>query len=861
MSATYFRDLIPEAASLPDYVAAYRLQGVDRYGRDVNVVFKRRSTLSVITSVQEIRGLNIDSVNVNMSFNDGDFFRPVAGMFCDISFVAPTYDFYFNLMDADETYYMVEVYENYDTVNERVLFKGFYAPDSYRQTWKHNKPHIHITANAGIGLLRYIKFTPPPYGAGYVGNINEGPVKDEHKMAYVLSYIFYLAGNRNDWLDMVPYNWEAPGVYNFCEVSVPVAQYYGANCIDVLDDIMQYYNTQVVQVNGMLAIRMMDEYPEVHARRYNYRGEYQDNTDIEDVQNIINLNTHTKNITGTISTDVPFKRAVIKLKKDPAGNILFNGNFEHGHAGWDDSEDMPREKYEIFGPPYRYMRMSFLNPVDYPETEIYVHNYFSRGVPGSISSYKYRVSFEAYAAPAVVDNIRIKIRLGDRVINRLITPDEWTGNPWTRFEYVFYMWSSSSPDLAIYAVKNFGNIWLYLRNIVVEAVDAVTAAPIGYVLPESTIDETIYNLNENSIRDVDVDITHFEGSRYAWLNRTPRPFLRSHNGGGLSYVSEWKVQRFSDYYNMPRRKLNIDVIAADLANINGLSLVQDVDMDITFAISSMRYSVLRKVLTIDLLQYRKYLVSYPDPPTPPPSWILANGTWNDSGEWMDTARWHDSDPMAGVPEPTDPILTTSGLTFYFSADQSGSDELTDLSGNDSQATRLSVNEATIVDDKLLRFTSDVNYRTTFSTISQPNTIISVIKPTGDGNARGVYDGVSSSTRHYCYVTITNSFQFGAGSFPAAPSDPIKYYTDELHVNYCEFNGSSSKLYVNEDVRYEQSWGTQSLQGLTIGSRFENNYYRGDIYMLAIFNRLLTESERNEIIGFLRDKYDVADTTQ
>ena len=44
-------------------------------------------------------------------------------------------------------------------------------------------------------------------------------------------------------------------------------------------------------------------------------------------------------------------------------------------------------------------------------------------------------------------------------------------------------------------------------------------------------------------------------------------------------------------------------------------------------------------------------VTPPTPPTPPSTpWILAEGSWNDSGDWQDSAFWQDSNPT-GIYSP------------------------------------------------------------------------------------------------------------------------------------------------------------------------------------------------------------------
>ena len=692
--SNYFQTLIPEPGSLPVYDTVFELKGIDRYNRDALVVISKRRDSGTKPVEDQVRGMGVNSVDINVSFTDGDFFRPVVGTYCDMVIVSRNYKKLFPLMQADETQYLVKVYENHDTPQERILFRGFYRPDSFRQQWQRGKAMVHISATSGLGLLRYIKFTPPPVGPGFQGIENEGPVFGEYSAAHVLSYLFYLAGNRHDWLDMVPYNWsDFVGVHvPYFEQPIPVSHYYDKNCMDVLQSIMENFDTQVLQVNGMLAIRMMDDPATDHFRRYNYRGEYQDNVDPEQInsplQTIITTGTHTKDITGRISTEVAYRRLIVRNKNMPFGNLIFNGDFEKEYAGWYKSASLPDDHFSILGTPYNRMILKFLMPEsasspsayppeNYIDEDYHVNNHFSRGDFGGNVFGKFRVSFYANVSGVeylpgggfisynhVLTPRLLRVRLYDKTADKIIYPNEWG----KQFHFDFYSWSyaGDGPYLRIYvpiwiptlsqslnpSITDIIEEFIEIKDVKVESYE-YNIGTGEYVPLKEIISEEIITLNEHSIRDAVEEVTHFGGNRYAWKDRTPGLRLRHRTGEGVMSVEDWKKQRLSTFYSQARKKLNITSIVKELVPINGLSMIQEPDLDTTFLISSMKYALMRKTVELDLLQYRNYLLNYPEPPIPEPEseWILATGSWNDDGIWIDTAHWYDSEPGGVMPPP------------------------------------------------------------------------------------------------------------------------------------------------------------------------------------------------------------------
>ena len=639
----FFKDLIPEAGSLPTYYALYELKGKDRYGGDALVRISRRDKAA--TAIQ-VRGMGIDSVDINMSFADGDYYRPVVGMYCDMVIVSRTYDRLIGLMQADETEYLVQVYENYDTIAQQLMFQGFFRPDSYRQAWQRGRALVHISATSGLGLLRHIKFTPPPVTPGFNGIDNEGPVYGRHKMAYVLSYLFYLAGNRSNWKDAVQYEWVSGGSnIPFADMPISMVEYYGLNCMEVLERIMALFETQVVILDGHITVRVPDDYADDHYRLYDYRGNYLSNESTS--QRLVNIPGDVNTTGGQVTSFVPYRRLLFTKNFSPAMNLVFNGDFEKEAAGWSMSTEAPGYvNVHIIGPPIKHMRLAFLNPVEVMESEIYVRTMIDRGAPNPDIEYmRFRLEMDARCAPMIDQgSINIKVRIGGSIINKVVAASDWSPGGFTNLSFDFSLVQYIDPlYVGIYFPQSMTiTSTLCIRNVRVYATtyDHLTRQRTPF---SSRQEEEIVELMPASIRDATYEADSFGRSQYIWENRTPGNELRRRDGG-VGRVETWKKNRMAAYYGTPRKKLIANGIVKNNVHIDAMTLVQEHDLDTTFLISSMKYGLMRKTLQLDLLQYRNYLLSYPEPPIPDPQWILANGTWNDDGIWMDTARWHDTDP-------------------------------------------------------------------------------------------------------------------------------------------------------------------------------------------------------------------------
>jgi hypothetical protein len=184
-------------------------------------------------------------------------------------------------------------------------------------------------------------------------------------------------------------------------------------------------------------------------------------------------------------------------------------------------------------------------------------------------------------------------------------------------------------------------------------------------------------------------------------------------------------------------------------------------------------------------------------------------------------------------------LDTSALTTFCSGTNGFVTTWYDQSGNAFNATQsTAANQPQIVlggnivllnnkisidfdgtDDKLL---------SSFSLISQPNTIFSVASLEDTSTLRLIYDDDGGNDRN----TYDNNGVIFAG-LPALSGTPWAINTQYLHSIL--YNGISSSVYRNGALNVSGILGTQGLSGLTIGARFSGNFWDGKIQEIIIYN--------------------------
>lgn len=140
------------------------------------------------------------------------------------------------------------------------------------------------------------------------------------------------------------------------------------------------------------------------------------------------------------------------------------------------------------------------------------------------------------------------------------------------------------------------------------------------------------------------------------------------------------------------------------------------------------------------------------------------------------------------------------------------------------------------------------------TLSQPNTIFAVYQY-DDIVDDYIYDGLNANDRHALLIEYNDNDLnlFGGVSLESnvAPDE-------SPHISSAQFNGSSSFFRLDGSQIASGNTGSQSLGGLTVGSRY-NKYGNldGFIAEIIIFNRLLSSSEVDDVESYLSNKWGIS----
>lgn len=147
---------------------------------------------------------------------------------------------------------------------------------------------------------------------------------------------------------------------------------------------------------------------------------------------------------------------------------------------------------------------------------------------------------------------------------------------------------------------------------------------------------------------------------------------------------------------------------------------------------------------------------------------------------------------------------------------------------------------------IISFDSDSLATTAFaSALTQPYTIVLVAEVTTGGTTRNLTDGIVSTNRAAIQYQTLNWILFSGSSASYGTSDL------DLHVFVAEFNGASSRVYLDGTLLGTGDANTNSLTGLNLGSRWDGGLpLIGDIYQAAIVNEVMSTANRERVEGML-----------
>lgn len=215
-----------------------------------------------------------------------------------------------------------------------------------------------------------------------------------------------------------------------------------------------------------------------------------------------------------------------------------------------------------------------------------------------------------------------------------------------------------------------------------------------------------------------------------------------------------------------------------------------------------------------------------------------------------------------------PNEVTGTLEFWFRADDvtlSGSrvTQANDKSGNARHAAEVSSSGPAYTASgttwplaPCMTFNGTDDYLKTGSswTLSQPTTICCVAGPVTNGNAKILLDAATAAARNVLWAPTTTPFGLYAGSSAA---DPYLLYSNAGHLYIAEFNGASSRVIVDGNLRRSNTYspGAQGLNGVTLGASLTpSNYAAVEIYEAWGYSGTLSEADLFALAMYCRNRY-------
>jgi len=135
-------------------------------------------------------------------------------------------------------------------------------------------------------------------------------------------------------------------------------------------------------------------------------------------------------------------------------------------------------------------------------------------------------------------------------------------------------------------------------------------------------------------------------------------------------------------------------------------------------------------------------------------------------------------------------------------------------------------------------------------LSQPNTLFFAGKRNDSTASRYVYDGLTSSKRHAFYTLSNNATHFAGVNLSGST------YGTGAHVFGSQWNSGSSKIFKDggtADASGDN--GSFALAGLTVGAKFDHTSELDfDLAELILYDKLLSDTEMNDVGNYLADKY-------
>jgi prepilin-type N-terminal cleavage/methylation domain-containing protein len=127
------------------------------------------------------------------------------------------------------------------------------------------------------------------------------------------------------------------------------------------------------------------------------------------------------------------------------------------------------------------------------------------------------------------------------------------------------------------------------------------------------------------------------------------------------------------------------------------------------------------------------------------------------------------------------------------------------------------------------------------------------------NYKTIFDGNSAN---FSFSIRSNGIQINTGSSVVSSDVANSFLNSKEYAIAIYFNGSNSKVYLNDNESIfgsimNNSLGSNQLTGLTLGNNKDGtNGFSGFISEVAIFNRVIKAGERKEIFNYFSKKYKI-----
>lgn len=618
---------IPE--TLPAYGEKYRVGGGDLYREASYVKIFCRDYEGAVTY---LKGYGKEPIEISFNFADSGYFKLVAGSSCSLNIVAEDYDQLFEFAEADDTTYYIEVWEDVNTVKV-LLFSGYLRPETYTQQYGSRICHVQITATDGLGMLKFRKFKP----------VETGPLVSDQILSDLISYLLYLAGNRDDWYDMVPWRDAASDLRRFTgSCSIPLFDYFEEDCYTVLTYILGIFNMQICKVQGKYAVRLVDDPNTSFMDRYNYQGVFQQTIPI--VREEIDAYAKITGIVGEIRAERPLKSINFVITKQPYSNLLYNGDLAKEDEGWYLSPDFIKGHFLV-----ENKEMVILyHPFGTPEPHPHVMSNFGRGFKDFASVATIRVEFETKHMPrdtfgyAEDAEWTFKIALNDSV--RTVTV---TGPDWNRVSEDIVL-STINGEAILKIFSNVGTTTEYsyggqvFKNIKVFAVRIFSLNE--YQALEQDEEEIEIEINTGSLEDRDIPINYHsssnQGDVYRYQNVINMSLIKQETSEVVKPYAQALMDRYQIFHEQSRMRISITGVKNEDLIIKPQMILFDKYLKRFFTILQYSYQVIGKWLSLECMELEEYIED--NPSIPYDDWILVTAFWDDTGVWRDNKYWIDS---------------------------------------------------------------------------------------------------------------------------------------------------------------------------------------------------------------------------